>query len=83
MPENFNPFVPNASCPSPLKTSENLVFRGSRKNALYTNGLKEHILVYDVLLTLQKTLIKDFRPSTFNPELFQAKSTMLHMKQLE
>ena len=79
MPENFNPFVPNASYPYPLKTSGNLVFRGSRKSALDTNGLKEHILVHDVLLTLHKTLIKDFRLLTFNPELIQAKSTMLHM----
>ena len=28
MPENFNPFVPNAFFLYPLKTSENLVFRG-------------------------------------------------------
>lgn len=79
MPENFNPFVPNASYPYPLKTSGNLVFRGLRKSALDTNGLKEHILVHDVLLFLHKTLIKDFRLLTFNPELIQAKSTMLHM----
>ena len=55
MPENFNPFVPNASYPYPLKTSGNLVFRGLRKSALDTNGLKEHILVHDVLLFLHKT----------------------------
>ena len=40
---NFNPFVPNARFPYPLKTSENRkvcsCFQGKRKSALRANGL--------------------------------------------